>query len=391
MKHHPREILSSVAAEAGERIVDMLGADVVKSIFVSGSLPKGEIGWFERGDRLEIYSDVDISVVVADDAAWEEARIQARRAVDKIARTGERFELMRNMDVGVYLLRDLLAQPARPGTVDIAQHHQLLYGDVDIPKMMQSISSSPIDQAEALYLLENRLIEKADLFDRLREDSSEGLGRYALYAAHKTCTDAGMAALIVAKRYGGDAANKRQALNELVGKRVEGNLISTEELEKIRCSEHALADLQHTMENEKRSYIDVWNDIEPFILSLWQRLCARTLKLERATELNPLVSKRCRSGDTPGNTRSFARLARRRGFGKARSLVLGIINSRFSPMDALRLSGLVQCAVENPQAGGEKHRLNKDIVPYLDRITRIFGRGEGNVFARARKLYREVN
>ena len=84
MKQNPREILSSIAAESGKRIVDALGTGVVRSIFVTGSLPRGEISWFDRGDRLEIYSDVDISVVVEDDAVRPGHHQRPERAIDRL-------------------------------------------------------------------------------------------------------------------------------------------------------------------------------------------------------------------------------------------------------------------------------------------------------------------
>ncbi len=391
MKLHPREILSSIAAEAGERIVDELGSRVVRAIFVTGSVPRGEIAWFDSGGRIEIYSDVDISVVVSDDAAWEESRKRARQAVRDIACAGEHFEWMRTADVGVYVLSDLLAQPARPGTVDAYRVHWVLYGDAEIPKMMERISKTPIAKTEALYLLENRLIEKADLFERIRTEGRESLARYAVYAAHKTCIDAGAAALIAAGRYSSDPAVRRQALPAITGDTEGEYLLSCEELDRIEKSLRALTDLQRELGNEARTYDETWRGIESFVRVLWRRLCARTLALKEHTDWVSLVSRRCRVGDTAGNIRSFSILAKRRGFGIMRSLVMGAMNVRFSPVDALRLSGLVQCAVKDPQAGADERELDKEFVPYLDRITRIFGHDDGEVFIRARRLYREIN
>jgi hypothetical protein len=391
MKLHADEILSSIAVEAGKRIIDALGEEVVRSIFVTGSLPRGEIAFFDTGDMLEIYSDVDISVVVEDDASWEAARKRAREAVRDVGHGRKRFAWLRSADVGVYVLDDLLAQPARPGTVDAFRCHRLLYGDGEIPKLMERVTSKPIDRTEGLYLLENRLIEKADLFERMRPDAGESLRRYAIYAAHKTCVDAGSAALIVAGRYGSDADERKRALQSISGDASEESLLSGGDLERIDKSMQALAGLKHEMENMGRSYEELWSGIEPFIVELWRRLCVRALAVGGDPGWISLVAKRCLHGETISNMRSFSALAGRRGFGKARSLIMGAVNATYSPLDALRLSGLVQCAMKSPQEGERAGALREEFVPYLERITRILGRGDGGVFSRARGLYREIN
>jgi hypothetical protein len=397
MKLHAHEILSSIAVEAGERIVDELGREVVRSIFVTGSLPRGEIAWFETGGKLEIYSDVDISVVVADDAAWEDARHRARRAVRDIGCKGEGYEWMRNADVGVYVLADLLAQPARPGTVDAFRCHQLLYGDAEIPKMMERVAAKPIDRTEGLYLLENRMIEKADLFERIHSGAGEGLAnssglrRYAIYAAHKTCVDAGTAALIVAASYSSDVDERRRALRGISGDTVGERLLSGRDFDRIDGSLRALAGFQREMEEEKRSFDEVWSGVESFIPELWSRLLARLLAVEGYPGWIYLVSKRCRRGDRAANMRSFSALAGRRGFGKARALIMGAVHSTYSPVEALRCSGLIQCVMDDPNASEDVRGLNEQFVPYLDCVTRIFGHADGDVFTRARRLYREIN
>jgi hypothetical protein len=391
MKLGAHENLLLLASEARTQIINALGEDVVRAIFVSGSVVRLETAWFNRGGTYEIYSDVDIFVVVEDDAAWEESRRLARRAIDDIERVREAFELIRPIDVGVFVLSDLLAQPARPGTVDIARSHYLLYGDAEIPKMMAHISSASIDPSEGLYLLENRMIEKAELFERIHVDDHESLKRYAVYAAHKTCVDVGTAALIVAKRYCSEPVARRKTLRVITGDTAGDCLLTGQDLTCIEKSVQAIKRIQRGQKMDKKPYDSVWLDIEPFILQLWRRLSARVLKTDEDADWSTLISKRCQQGDTLNNIRSFSLLARRRKFGKARSVVTGAVNRRFSPIDALRLSGLVQSVLQNPQAGADDQRLAEEFVPYLDRITRILGHGEGDVFTRARKLYRELN
>ena len=84
---------------------------------------------------------------------WQEAAVRAASAIPD-ARDGVVF--LRGVDVGVYRVHDLLAQPARPGTLDLREHHRWLYGDRSILDALAPAANRRIAATEALYLLENR-------------------------------------------------------------------------------------------------------------------------------------------------------------------------------------------------------------------------------------------
>ncbi len=390
MKQNPSDYLSTIAVDTSERIVDALGKENVSAIFVSGSAARNEVAWFDTGDLIEIYSDLDISVVVSNECEWETCRTRARAAAAEVLLENERMKMMRPMDIGVYTIEDLLVQPARPGTVDIAESHWLLFGEAEIPRMMDKLSRASIEKKEALYLLENRMIEKVELFRQVHDSPSPDLERYAIYVALKTCLDAAAAILIFLGLYRSDPAARFHDLREAAKSRVSGALFPHGSLEQIESSYAALQNLQQTLKTEERTYRSVWDDVEPVVLFSWRRLAARIFNV-RNDSWDALVLARCRRGELLRNLRELVVLAERKGIGRARALLNGVSCARLSPVESVRLFGLVESVLGFPGAAGETKKIERVFFPYLDRLTRFFGCSEGAVFDRVKRLHGEIN
>ena len=250
MKNSSDDILSTITETAVERILHALKKDSVLAVFLSGSVARGRIACFNDGERLEIYSDLDISVVVSNQSHWEECRRRARAAAATVPLCGDRFKMYRSVDVGVYTLEDLHRQPARPGTVDVAATHRLLYGDPAVPSSLSNLAEASMEPEEALYLLENRLFEKAELLGALPALLSPGAERYFIYTALKAGQDAGAALLICSNQFSSDPSEWPDRLGESAGAPDTSSLFPENGLESIERSLGAFRDLQSFLEQK---------------------------------------------------------------------------------------------------------------------------------------------
>ena len=120
----PQQFISEYADSLAEWTINRVGAESIRTIFVGGSLAIDEVSAFDDDGFWEIYSDVDLYVVVQDGV--DPVDIRARLSNPP---TGDResCRFLCPADVGVYSVEDLLQQPARPGTVFLGKHHKLLY------------------------------------------------------------------------------------------------------------------------------------------------------------------------------------------------------------------------------------------------------------------------
>jgi predicted nucleotidyltransferase len=390
MKNSPDDILAAIAETAVERILHALKKDPVLAIFISGSVARGRIACFDTGDRLEIFSDLDLSVIVPNRSHWEDCRRRVRAAVAKVSLAGEGFKIFRPLDVGVYTLDDLNRQPVRPGTVDIATNHRLLYGNPAVPAALSSFAGAPMDPGEAMYLLENRMLERAEMFGERPSLLSPGDERYLVYTALKAGLDAGAALLIYSNRFSTDQTEWPERLREASGAPDSSSLFPESGLESIERFLDALWNLQSFMKRPECSYTTEWERAERLILAVWFNIAARVYPGE-PTDWVRLVPARCRRGQPLANLREFRLLARRQGIGSLPAVQRGLSCRQLSPLTAMRLSGLVQAVIGRDKDGSDTAGLKKIFPPYLDRLTRLLNQPAGDIFDRTRALYKELN
>ena len=72
------DIIVSFTQGLVDAVLSAVGRDGVASVFAGGSAAVGELSYCEVDGRLEIYSDVDLYVVLEDGADAEQARAAAR-------------------------------------------------------------------------------------------------------------------------------------------------------------------------------------------------------------------------------------------------------------------------------------------------------------------------
>jgi len=364
-----RRLSAAVVAAVGE-------ANVV-TVFAGGSAARGDVAWFE-GDGLEIYSDLDLYVVVADGVDATTARTAARRAArDLPGVEGVRF--LRPDDVGVYTRADLYGQPARPGTAGLGSAHLVLHGDETIPAQAASRIGGAIDAREGLYLIENRILE----LDLAGPDPGTGAGhRLRRYVLMKSVLDVASAWLIARGRFDSSLGVRRAALDGLA---TAGDLPAGWDGKLVAGAFDGLADLGGTLSGPADP--TVAERLGALGVSVWTAIAAAMYARSRVSDL---IATRCDAGDYIANFREL--LAMSAGLERPRGPMIraGLRLSRFAPLAALRLSALAARVASRDDLDADGRRAMQGLLGFLDRLTAACGFTDGSLKDRVRAMHTAV-
>lgn len=352
-------------------IVARLPDGAVKAIFAGGSLGRGEV-WFARaGEGLEIYSDVDLYVVV-DDAARRDAVLAAARAAEASFDLPAGVELLRGVDVGVYPRTDLLAQPVRPGTADLGTAHLFLHGDRAIMTELAAAMARPMSPLESLYLIENRARELAGA-----APTGGAAARMHAVAQLKARMDAGTAHLIAAGMFAPTVTAREARLRDAPPASLAGR-----DRERILGAFDAARDLEGYLARAEAGTGS--GETMDLLAASWRAIASQLLRLPPEPP-GSLVERRCGAGARLGNARELVRMRRVAGWGMARALAQGARFSALSPRCALRLQPL--CAELARHDPGDSLRRHRD---YVDRLTRVLGVAGATLTERAHGAHARV-
>ena len=366
------EIMKLRAGDAAREFLQRVPAQSVRALFAGGSVGRGEVWSAPEEGRLAVYSDIDLYVVLAEGADLNRARWAAQEADAALPRTLEGVVFHRGVDFGIYSFDDLRAQPVRPGTVDLAEHHVWLHGDRSLLEALRRDASYPMATSEALYLLEHRAWDALEA----RAETTQGRASLRAYAtAAKVVLDVVSAHLIAEGRY---RATYRERIAEYaarapmqVSKRVRDAAASAERFRSGDTSSRLDPQTALTMVAE------TWCALAPSIL--WGRDA-------EAHDVPALVATRCRQGAWKDNFREFVRLRRAAGLPLGGALAVGWRYATLSPRAALRTHAVVRALAE--AAGNPALSFH---TAYVSRLTSCFGCREGNLDERARAAYRAVS
>jgi hypothetical protein len=361
------------AAAVAREVVARSPRGSIASIFAGGSLARSEVWATTIEGSVEIYSDVDIYVVVSDasHAGAVAAACRAAAAAAPVAIAGVRF--LRAPDVGVYSRDDLSAQPLRPGTIDLASRHVHLHGDPSIAAQLPRADAQSIPAQEALYLLENRAMELAAW-------ETSGGERLALVRALKARLDVHVAHAIVAGSFAPTLALRRESLEKSPAATLEPGL-----REELRAAYRAAADVGawlagKSAENETRSALALlaraWCELAPIVLA------------GGSDGVDAVLLRRCQSGAWIANAREAIRLRRFTGTALWLAAARAPALARLSPRAALRVDALVR---ELSRGANDRGRGFAAHARYVDRLTRVFGFVTGDLEARVRAMHRAIS
>jgi hypothetical protein len=334
-------------------------------IFAGGSLARGAPWAAELDGKLEVYSDIDLYVVVEDVAFMDGVRAAVRAAIrqEEVEEGGVRF--LRGVDAGVYTREDLRAQPVRPGTADLGSRHLLLHGD---EKAVQALLARPqaMLPGEALYLLENRA------WDAWRTDDSDpARARLSRVMSLKLDLDIAAACMIVD---GADAASVSDPASMLRAGSLPGLDPAVRDAG-LRAAD-ARDDLGVFLQNAR--------DEEPCMARVcraWLALAPRVMN-DTGAGAAALLARRCRVGKRADNLREFVRVAGCVGISRVGALAHAAGCSARSPRAALRLHPLARAFAES---GGEE--VAREHIAYVERVTSALGFVTGPLDDRVRAAH----
>lgn len=394
MTDDPRDILLSYAGRASTVVLECLGEKNVESIFVSGGVARNDVAAFRSPFGIEIYSDLDLFIIARPTADLESSRRVVRHAVSAIPRRGENFVIFPEPDIGVFSEADFLGQKTRPGTAEIAGANVLLYGAAADPTKAGKFAATEIDSSEALYLLENRLGEIAEIAGRLERGETDGFRRYVRYVLLKSCLDAGTAILIVLGLFHPARGERMRRLRDARSREDCRRLLPEAAFNRLERSHDELTNLQVTLETDPGPDPASIRDVGAFLLDTWKRI-GEIITNYKTNDWNGLFEWRCRSGRWIGNARELSILARRRSIPRMGLLVRARRLARLSPVDTLRLSGTAGMLETIERGDGlspatRRGSTSGGYADVLDELTRVFGYTAGGLFARARRMFEET-
>ncbi|MDH4037635.1 MAG: nucleotidyltransferase domain-containing protein [Candidatus Krumholzibacteria bacterium] len=355
------------AGTIAESIVRRAPAGSVALIFAGGSLARGAVWACDVAGTLEVYSDIDLYVVVEDPSFVAAVQAAARRAIAEVEAGREPGVLfLRGVDVGVYTREDLRAQPVRPGTADLGTNHLVLYGD---PGRLPGMLPAPeeMDGVEALYLLENRAW---DAWRPPRGDASRERLRRVL--SLKLDLDIAVAHMIVAGAGVASITNPAPALRAPATFAIDEDVRAAGvRAIDARCDPGALADLEENGESPLQRVGRAWLALAPWPLDA------------PGADAAALFAARCAQGRRLANARQWVRTAGCAGVAKPRALLAVWRCSARSPRSVLRLHPLAQVLLRGDAL--EVHAAN------ARRVTAALGFGLGTLDERVRAAHAAIS
>ena len=364
-----RERAESLARE----ILARVAPGSIACIFAGGSLGRGEVWAAEFDGVLEVYSDIDLYVVAAQEEAVGALRRLAQSLPAVPAPAGVRF--LRAADIGVYTRDDLTAQPLRPGTAELETHHLMLHGNQAITRALRGRAAGKIPAEEALYLLENRAMELSapaptEAGPQVRLSLAQSLkARLDVYSAHAIVEHS------FAARMPDRAAH--------FAHKTPGTL-SGAARDDVAAAFAALPVLEawmreHDAEEERRRTLAALADA-------WRVLAPRVLDVDAPPA--ELVARRCHAGEFVTNAREIFRIRRATGVSPWRAVRGTMRFARLAPIAALRVDPLARVLAGEP---GSSHEMDAHFA-YVDRLTQHFAfTGGGTREERVRRMYRALS
>jgi hypothetical protein len=366
------EIMRRRAEDTARALLALAPAGSIRAVFVGGSVARDEVTSTRTGDTLVIHSDIDMYVVLDVPAHEAAVRAAAARVVAALPCAQDGVLFSRGVEMGVYAWDDLLAQPVRPGTVDLGEHHVWLHGEHSLIEPIARALARPMQPEEALYLLENRAWDMLSI-DAAQEANPENVSAQRALAA-KVVMDVGAAHLIAEGRFTAKRADRLARLREH-----SPALMSPRAGEAIE----AAAGLQG---GAAPSSLDDGGAIRARVAEAWLALAPQVLRRTSGPrDAATLLAARCSRGAFASNYREAVRMRRRAGLTRLQALASGWHLAGLSPRAALRTYALARALNESGQVPADALDFHSD---YVARLTRRLGFRDGSLDERARAAWR---
>jgi len=181
-------------------IVNRIGADNVKAVYLCGSFANGEGSVALEPDKPIILSDVDIATVLG---SIESHRIYFGLR-DELGDACEQLMpgvvFAGRVDIGMYIPENLPKLPPSPGVFEFKYNSNTLYGDGTPLDSIPGYSRNQIGGKEAVTLVENRIISLLRTYIGEPRNTEQSVFRF-MYGVGRAYTDMANSALCLSGMY----------------------------------------------------------------------------------------------------------------------------------------------------------------------------------------------
>jgi hypothetical protein len=157
--HLPADPVAAAALDGALAIAREWAGERCVAMVLAGSHATGEGVWCESGGRRVTLSDLDVYVVLADEAACRAAEARARRGREGLAARLLALGIAAPLETCFRSPAGLGRLPAKPGTIELARRGRVVHGDAGVLASMPQWTAADIPREEVLLLLENRGFE----------------------------------------------------------------------------------------------------------------------------------------------------------------------------------------------------------------------------------------
>ena len=155
----PADPASARALDGALAIAREWAGETCVALVLAGSHATGEGAWCVHEGRTVTLSDLDVYVVLPDEAACRAAMARARRGQEGLAARLLELGIAAPLETCFRTPAGLRRLPARPGTIELARRGRVVFGDAGVLACLPGWSAADVPREETLLLLENRGLE----------------------------------------------------------------------------------------------------------------------------------------------------------------------------------------------------------------------------------------
>jgi hypothetical protein len=188
--------------EICQEVVDTLNSETVKSIILTGATTRKEGSAISHGDKVEVFSDYDILVLV--NKITPKIRKRLKHVSTRLTKKFSNEGLPSHADIFPISPQTLSNMSASIFSLDLKEYGRSVYGE-DHKDYMPELKAEDIQREDSLRMLHNRIVGVLECFDPAifiwKSQKDESSARFLIYHVAKNIIDLGSSLLSFQKMY----------------------------------------------------------------------------------------------------------------------------------------------------------------------------------------------
>jgi hypothetical protein len=197
------------------------------SVFIGGSVARGEISYNIVSDEITIYSDFDFTIVVDSKKVKLDINQTLAETMNLVNNQNYGVKILSYVDCGVSLMGDIKDSSTKLFYYDFINSAIMLFSNNTHHDLTME-STSTVDSLEAIILLNNRILEQLiavkTMMQKKKIDAIESAK--IRYVCNRTYNDIGKAILIGHECYSIDASVRISRIEDLVNSRLLNDILA---------------------------------------------------------------------------------------------------------------------------------------------------------------------